>query len=166
MDGKWNSGLLQEHTSQGKLSRHRLLRVNLSNLAGVVADGDASGLASANPTGILTSDGGPHFIMSARTPDESHAYGFEFFLSTLGIATPATPTYTVTVWELIGTTIRVDQTAALFPVWASLLPLAGINNSELYHTFDVNACAVRFQIQDQDPDPAANRSVIIGFCEL
>lgn len=166
MDGKWNSGLGQETNRQAELSRHRLLRVGLST-TGLVLPGDASGYAGTIPTSIPTIDGGPHFVMSSRTPDNSHAYGFEFCITNRNFSTQSgTAPFEITVWELIGNTIIADQNAPFIPVWASFLPVTGVNYNELYHSFDCNATALRFEIDDAAADQTVARSVMIAFCEL
>lgn len=166
MDGQWNAGPAVEATTQAELSRHRLLRVNLSFNK---EPGDASNNAQEDPNGIgpgNDNDGGPHFILSSVTPDNSHCYGFEFVLFTQGITPAATAPFTVTVWELIGNTQLADPAVATVPIWAALLPVTPVGINELWHTFDVNACAIRFQIVDEDEDQNASRSVVIGLAEL
>ncbi len=164
MDGLWNAGKLREQTQQAELTKHRLLRVNISTL-GLTEPGDASSAASANPTGILIADGGPHFIMSPLTPDNSKTYGFEFCLSTIGISPSATGPFTVTIWALVGTSTVQDQVSNLFPTWAALSS-STVAVNELWHSFDVNAAALRFQIESADADQSASHSVMIAFSEL
>jgi len=167
MDGHWNAGLYNEFTQQGQLSKHRLLRVNLSNVNGTLAPGDESGQAVSAPPTILDGDGGPHFIMSSETPDNAHAFGFEWALSVRGVSNSAgNGPFTVTIWEMIGTSTRNDPAGVLIvPIWAAMTPNAGVLVEQLFHSFDVNATAIRFQIDD-GAAVAGNRSVIIAFCEL
>jgi len=167
MDGHWSAELFQEFTLQGQLSKHRLLRVNLSNVPGTLAPGDESGQAVVAPNAITLGDGGPHFIMSSESPDNSHSYGFEWALSVRGVSNSAgNGPFTVTVWEMIGTSTRNDPAGALtLPIWAAMAPNAAVLTEQLFHSFDVNATAIRFQIDD-GAAVGLNRSVIIAFCEL
>ncbi len=161
-DGLWNSGLGRESTQQAELSRHRLLRINLS---ATLFPGDASGLGQQSPN-ASTEDMGPHFVLSAVTPDNSHCYGFEFCLFAVGpTSTFATAPFEVTIWALIGTSVIQNSVGSGLPVWAAMAT-ATVGYNELFHSFDVNACAIRFQIEDSAEDQAASRSVIIALSEL
>ena len=167
MDGKWNSGLGREANRQTELMRHRFLRVGLSS-TGLVLAGDASGYAGTAPASVPNDDGGPHVVMSPRTPDESKTYGIEFCLTGTLVASTqrGTAPFDVTVWELIGNSIVTDANAPFIPIWASLLPVSGVAFNELYHTFDINATMLRFQIDDAAADQTVARSVVIAYAEL
>lgn len=147
------------------MSKHRLLRVNLSD-AGLMAAGDASSYGSTTPLSINDGvQGGPHFVLSSVTPDNSHCYGFEFGLFAEGLANLATGPFDVTVWVLIGNSPRMDQTAVLIPMWMAM-DTVSVGYNEAFHSFDVNASAIRFQIVDDVPDTTVSRSVIIALAEL
>lgn len=180
-DGIWNGGPAQEKLRQGKLSRERNLIVNCGTRLNVAwQPQDASGLASLDPNSINPgtvntatnsnrgNEGGPHFIMSGETPDVSHTYGFEFCLYNQDITAPALPGtggYTVTVWALMS--ISENPISLVTPIWASLLTQTGVNARELWHSFDINARAIRFQFGNLALDPTANsRSIGILFNEL
>lgn len=169
-DGFWSGGVNQEKTSQVRKDAHRPLRVNVSSLGNLNA-GDASSYASENPnssTGFI--QGGPHYMLSPETPDESHTYGFEFLLVTscfppaerIGVPVGGVD---VTVWQLIGNSQFNDPAAPVIPVWGSFEPLTGVQMTELYHSFDCNACAIRFQISGTSDDVVGG-SVMIYMREL
>lgn len=176
-DGLWNVGANDiASTQQGMESirragfvRHRLLQVNLSN-AGTLFTGDASSWASQDPNTLvnLNQEGGPHFDFSPETPDGSHTFGFEWTLFNNGIQTPAVPDATgfiVTIWELIGNAQSGSTISS--PIWASFLPRTNVNYRELYHSFDVNATAIRFQITNvSGVGPGLESSIGIAFAEL
>jgi hypothetical protein len=174
MDGLWNAGIFNEQTKQQQLSRHRLLRINLST-TGLILPGDASSYGGLSPVDVsgapLTAaflGTGPHFVLSQETPDGSHTYGMEFCISTIEtipIANRATPPYTVTVWALVGTSVIRSATGSFSPIWAALAPVTVANN-ELFHTFDINASAIRFQIVDARADQTTAKSVLIAMSEL
>lgn len=172
---------------QSKLVRHRLLIVSPGTDISLGWPGEcASGFASLDPNTIAPgttnpisprgNEGGPHFVMSGETPDESHSYGFEFTLFTRGLGSPANPAtgdgYDVTIWVLISNTQQPGGIAT--PIWAAMAsnlvastPPNGINVDQLWHSFDVNAEAVRFQFGNLIDDPATvNNSIGIAFSEL
>lgn len=178
-NGIWNGTAAGETLLQSKLTRHRLLVVSVGTDIGLPWSAEASsGFASLDPNTISPDthnplsdrgpEGGPHFVMSGETPDESHTYGFEFSLFTKGLnfgADPGAGGYTVTVWVLISNT--QDPMGAVTPVWAAMAPNTGVAVNEMWHSFDVNAEAIRFQIGNLAVDPAtANLDVGIAFAEL
>lgn len=178
-DGIWSGGKAEEIIRQGKFTRHNILVVNCgTNLAAAWQGQDASGLASLDPNAINPAqvnavtprgnEGGPHFVMSGETPDQSHTYGFEFCLFTQNLSTPALAGvggYTVTVWVLIANS--QNPISLVTPIWASFLTRTGVNARELYSSFDVNATAIRFQFGNLLVDPTtANLSLGIAFSEL
>ena len=181
MRGVWNGSESSEKIEQDGITRHKLLIVNCgTDLTQPWNPCDSSGMASADPNTILSAshndvtdmgpEGGPHFVMSPQSPDNSHTYGFEFFLFRSGIPTGqealyASGGFTVTIWALVS----ASQTVGSFvvPMWCAFQPLTGIFYQELYHSFDCNATALRFQIGNLDEDPATNNlSIGIGFAEL
>lgn len=179
MDGLWSGGALAEKIQQSKFVRHRLLIVSPGTNLGAPWPVDAaSGFASVNPNNFgpgtvnpfsnRGQEGGPHFVMSGETPDESHTYGFEFTLFVNALTTPALAAvggYTVTIWVLITNT--QDPYGFQAPVWAAMAPQTGVLVEQLWHSFDVNAEAIRFQITNLADDPAANNeSIGIAFSEL
>jgi hypothetical protein len=179
-NGIWTATETAEKINQPQFVRHRLLFVSTgSNVALAWPADAASGFASLNPNligpGTNTNpisprgfEGGPHFVMSGETSDESHTYGFEFALFTDNLIAPALPAvggYTVTIWVLISST--QDPYGANAPVWAAMATNTGVNAKELWHTFDVNAEAVRFQITNLANDPTlVNETIGIAFAEL
>jgi hypothetical protein len=180
-NGIWSASENAEKLQQSDLVRHRLLVVSTgSNIALPWPADAASGFASLdpntigpgthNPSSDRGPEGGPHFVMSGETPDESHTYGFEFCLMNTSnfLSTPALPGvggYTVTIWVLISNT--QDPYGADTPEWAAMLTQTGVNARELWHSFDVNAEAVRFQIANLANDPTVNNeSIAIAFAEL
>lgn len=174
MDGLWGGQGSSEPTQQADFIRHRLLCVNVSNI-GFINDRDASTYASVDPNlmaaavGWAPPQGGPHFVMSPETPDGSRSYGFEFALFVNGIsgadqAVPLGGGLTLTWWELIGN-MQADD-GSFIPAWASFLTKTGVNYNELYHTFDVNTCALRLQVTNVTQPVAAGGSLIIAFSEL
>lgn len=177
--GIWTGNAAAEKIQQPKFVRHRLLIVSTgSDMTNPWPSEAASGLASLDPNNVSPgtvnsfsdrgNEGGPHFVMSGETPDESHTYGFEFCLFTKGvnhIASPGVGGYTVTVWVLITNT--QDPYAFGTPVWAAMAPNTGVLINEMWHSFDVNAEAVRFQVGNLELDPTANNLDIgIAFAEL
>lgn len=175
-DGLFTGQGRQEQLQQAELIRHRFLTINIS-AEGWMNSRDSSSYASVDPNllnlavGYAPPQGGPHFVMSPRTPDDSKSYGFEFALSRLGISAPdqAIPLaggYTVTWWELLGTSF--DPAGVFQPIWASFASRTGVNDNELYHTFDVNATALRIQITNVTAVPAAGfgGSIMVFFSEL
>lgn len=180
-DGIWSGTPAGENPQQAGLTRHRILRVDTgTDLTVAWRDGDSSGLASLDPNTIPANthnvvtdrgpEGGPHFVMSKDTPDGSHSYGFEFVLFLEGIiagqqAAAGVGGYTVTPWVLIANTQSIRGTFT--PVWAAFAAQTGVNVREIYHTFDINATMIRFQIGNLALDPTANnRSINIAFAEL
>ena len=177
-DGLWNSGQSLETIRQQDLSRHRLLVVSVGqDLTTQWPPSAASGLASLDPNTIAAGtvnaadnrgfEGGPHFIMSPVTPDGAHTFGFEMCLFTTYVASPALPGaggYDVTPWVLLSNTM--NPTSYTTPIWAAM-ETTSINPNELWHTFDVNACPIRFQIENLAVDPTtANLDVAIAFSEI
>lgn len=178
-NGIWSGTTSGERIQQEQFVRHRLLIVSVgTDLALPWPEGSASGFASVDPNTIAANthnpnsdrgpEGGPHFIMSGETPDESHTYGFEFSLFTKGLNVPTTPGvggYTVTIWVLIENT--EDPYGLFTPVWASMAPLTGVLENQLFHSFDINAEAVRFQIGNLANNPSTvNEQIGIAFAEL
>ncbi len=170
MDGLYSGKLKSEQIAQAALTRHRLLTFNTSP-AGTLNTCDASSYGALDPNnglGLIPADsqeGGPHFILSPQTPDTRPTLGFEFCLLTAGItplsaAVAAPGGFQVTVWAMIGATQYSDGSGP--PAWASFTPQAGINLNELYHSFDVNATVLRFQIGNI----ATHGSITVAFCEL
>lgn len=173
-DGLWTGAGNSEPTQQADFIRHRLLCVNVSNI-GFQNPVDASSYASVDPNAMFTAlnwappQGGPHFIMSPEAPDSSKSYGFEFSLivnivPAIQALTPLAGGLTVTWWELLGNTQTTD--GLFIPAWASFAPRTGVNFNELYHSFDVNACALRLQITNVTQPVVDGGSVIIAFSEL
>lgn len=188
MNGIWSASPASEEIRQSKYSRHRVITVNTGQTfaAGWNAS-DWSGMASMDPNTIAPNthvpgagdrgpEGGPHFVMSGVTPDDSHTYGFEFALFVVGIlpvgnrALPAVGGYTVTVWELVAATQYPGgpgASSAFTPVWISFDVQTGVGLQEAWHSFDCNAAALRFQITNLAADPAVNNfSINIAFTEL
>lgn len=174
MDGLWAGAGSSEPTQQADFIRHRMLCVNVSNI-GFINAIDVSTYASVDPNLMAAAanwappQGGPHFVMSPETPDSSKSYGFEFALTVNSIAgvdqlVPLAGGLTITWWELIGNTQTTD--GSVIPTWASFASRTGVNFNELYHSFDVNACALRIQITNVTQPIAAGGSVIIAFSEL
>jgi hypothetical protein len=179
MDGIWSGTLSSENLRQLELTRHRLLVVAAGSnlLLGWPADA-ASGMANLNPNLISPDthntvtdkgpEGGPHFVMSGETPDGVHTYGFEFVLFTDNMVAPlvaTAPGFNVTIWVLVSNT--QDPFGFNTPVWGSFATLTAVNLNEIYHSFDVNATALRFQITNGTLDPTlVNTSIGIAFAEL
>ncbi len=177
-DGLWNVGasLVPSHQALESIRRagfirHRILQFNLSS-AGTRLVGDASSFGSVPPMAIIShqQEGGPHFVFSNETTDGTKTLGFEWTLFNDGVPVPAVPEetgFTVTIWELIGNA-QLGSTI-MRPIWASFQPRLGVFYNELYHSFDVNATAIRFQITDFLEDsggPGEESSVAIAFAEL
>lgn len=174
MDGLWAGAGSSEPTQQADFIRHRLLMVNVSNI-GLQNPQDVSSYASVDPNAMAAAlnwappQGGPHFVMSPETPDSSKSYGFEFSLTLNSIVgvdqlIPLAGGLTITWWELLGNTQTTD--GSVIPAWASFLPRTGVGFNELYHSFDVNACALRLQITNVTQPVGSGGSVIIAFSEL
>lgn len=179
MDGLWSGTAAGENLRQAQLTRHRLLIVSPgTDVTAPWPDEAASGFASLDPNTIPVNtvnpfsdrgpEGGPHFVMSGETPDESHSYGFEFILFSANQPTPAEPDtggYEVTIWVLVANT--QDPNGFVTPVWGSFLTVAGVGLNEHWHSFDVNATCLRFQFGNLASDPATfNGTVGIAFSEL
>jgi len=142
-DGRWNRQLAEE-INQAYLTRERILRVNL------VAPGpeDASGFAGDDPsTTANIKQHGPHFVLSPKTQDGRPTSGFEWSLMNYGanvaFAAPAAGGFTVTVWRLVAN-LQVSKNSPA--AYTAFEPVTGVGYRQLYRTFDVNACALRFQI--------------------
>lgn len=169
MDGLFNAATAQkESTVQSSISKHRILRFNLST-TGLKNAADASSYGASDPTGLTPNalpEGGPHFILSPTTPDNSHTYGFEVAFSIAGIDPDqaAATTLTITPWILIGTGAQGVGAGRAF--WAAMATITGASVDELYHSFDVNASAIRFQVDDGNVETGTSRSIICAFCEL
>jgi hypothetical protein len=171
-DGIWNAATALEPYRQARIVRHKPLRINLDP-AGALNDEDQSSYGSVAPSSLIpvSSDrgleGGPHFVLSPETPDGRPTLGFEWCLLFHNDATGSTlataPGFTVTIWSLISATFTVNGLTS--PQWASFEPLTGVNFRELYHTFDTNACAIRFQIENY-AGAAPDTSISIYLCEL
>jgi hypothetical protein len=170
MDGLYRGKGKSEPIQQAQLTRHRLLTVN-TNPAGTLFPRDASGYASVDPNSglipVASQEGGPHFVLSPQTTDGRPTLGFEFCLLTTGmslvdglIAVAAPGGFDVTVWAMIGSTQLSDGSAV--PAWSSFSTLTGVGLNELFHSFDVNTCVLRFQIGNI----ATFGSITIAFAEL
>lgn len=170
MDGLWNNEVGVEGTNQGELSKHRLLRVNLST-NGLTNPGDASSGAALNPnTTASTELVGPHFHMSPVTPDNRPTLGFEFALLVGGLGLTERMTFpaggvNVTIWSLIGHLASGDGGIGNRG-WVSFATLSGVQAAQLFHSFDINAGCIRFQISGTADDTLATNSVLIAFSEL
>jgi hypothetical protein len=178
MDGLWSSQGASEVLQQAELIRHRILTFNVSN-AGLKNARDASSFGGNDPNGIPAAgvslpEGGPHFIMSPRAPEDSKSYGFEFCLLTapftdfiVSATAPNSPNgpFDVTIWELIGSTQY--NGGFLTPAWASFATQTGILVNQLFHSFDVDATAIRFQIGNfAAPIVLPGGSIMVAFSEL
>lgn len=178
MDGLWSAQLGTETYNQAEISRHRLLTVNVAIGGGMNAR-DQSSYAGLNPgsAAFTIPEGGPHFIMSPRAPEDSKSYGFEFCLLTVGGAESLksftapnndTGPFDITWWELIGVSMSPSTIIAATAQWASFQIKTGVNTNELYHTFDVNATMLRFQLGNFVAPAASGLggSIMVAFCEL
>jgi len=179
-DGIWSGTPAGENPQQAGLTRHRILRVDVgSDLTTAWNEGDSSGLAGLDPNtipanthNIITDrgpEGGPHFVMSKDTPDGSHSYGFEFVIFLEGITVPQQAIadvggYSITTWVLVANTQSIRGTFT--PVWAAFETRTGVNVREVYHTFDVNATMVRFQVENVAAGDTTQLSVNFAFAEL
>lgn len=156
-DGLWTGVGATEVLRQTKLTRHRLLAVNTSAAGVRAADGsDASSFASVNPNvgppGITLPDGGPHFVMSPQTPSGLPTAGFEWGICDSAVihqdpairAQFAAGGVDVTCWVLIESTFMVN--GGDNPQWASFQTLPGVQPSQLFRSFDIDAGCLRFQI--------------------
>lgn len=171
-EGIWNAATALEPYRQARILRHRQLRFNLDP-AGALNARDASSYGSVAPSSILpVSDtrgleGGPHYVLSPETSDGRPTLGFEWcllFHNDAGdSALPGPGGFTVTVWSLIDATMTVNGLVA--PQWAAFETLTGVGFRELYSTFDTNACAIRFQIENY-VDDAPNTSISVYLAEL
>jgi hypothetical protein len=158
-DGRWSTGDpdRQEDIKQARFNRMKILRVNT---AAPGAD-DASGFAALDPTVPplnVDVNGGPHFILSAETNDGQDTLGFEFGLIAIGTTAPGAGGFTVTVWRLVETLMQ--QTIA--KNWLAFEPRTGVAFNQLYHSFDTNTAALRFQIANV----AVDGPLLICFAEL
>ena len=150
-DGWFDFGRAEElHSSQ--ITRERFLLVNTSPLGQL--DDASSSYASLDPGDISVGSAdqmGPHFVMSGRTPDGSHTYGFAVAFITDGlsgtVAVPAVGGMTITPWILVGSLQIPNLPSGLRQQWISLGATTGVGLRERFHCFDVNACAIRFQIE-------------------
>lgn len=175
MDGLWNSNSGKESLLQGELIRHRVLTVNTATPTTGPALSDQSGFAKEDPntfTFPVSSrgpEGGPHFVMSPRTPDVKPTFGFEVCLTQKGIvagnqAVAAAGGFTLTAWVMApNTTPGATSTLPLErPLWMAFEPLTGVGLNELFHSFDINSETIRFQISNIDTDGM----ISIVFSEL
>ncbi len=173
-DGRFNQGSA-EQLRQSALTRERCVVVSTNgtipiiDVGGNITFAASSKYASLDPNDTTQGEAeelGPHFVMSAITPDGSHPYGFEFLLSNKGLldtAAVALPGgFTVTPWKLVTNAQIPNLPAAYRQQWGSLLPETGVNYMEWWHTFDVNICPVRFQIGNI----ATHGLLAIYFAEL
>lgn len=171
-DGLWPTGTALDPYRQARIVRHKALRINLDS-GGALNDEDQSSYGSVAPSSFIpVSDargleGGPHFILSPETPDGRPTLGFEWCLlfhnDAQGSTLAGVGGFTVTIWSLISATFAVDGLTV--PQWAAFEPLTGVGFRELYHTFDTNACALRFQIENY-AGVAPDTSISIYLCEL
>lgn len=172
-EGLWNAGSVAlEGFAQARLTRWRSLRINLDP-AGALSAGDASSYGSVAPSSLApVSDdrgleGGPHFVLSGESPDGRPTLGFEWCLLFHNANGDSClfqgDGFTVTIWQLIDATMTPDGRTQ--PQWAAFEPLADVGFRELYHSFDVNACALRFQIENYVDTPGAT-SISIYLAEL
>lgn len=171
-DGLWPAATALEPYRQARIVRHKPLRINLDP-GGALNSQDQSSYGSVAPSSIVpTSDdrgleGGPHFVLSPETPDGRPTLGFEWCLlfhnDAEGSCQPIAPGFTVTIWSLVTATFTVNGLTS--PQWAAFEPLTGVGFRELYHSFDTNACALRFQIENYEDNPP-DTSISIYLCEL
>ena len=159
MDGRWGTGAVdrREEIQQAAFNRFRILRVN-TIVAGV---NDASGFAALAPNVAplnVDPDGGPHFILSPETGDQRPTLGFEWGLLSIGGATPVAPGFDVTIWRLVTTTMQPTITKQ----WLAFETLVGVGYDELFHSFDMNTGALRFQIDNVNADGG----IVIALAEL
>ena len=168
MDGLWNrANERAEEIKQARFNRMRILTVSTSPPPSP-NNFDASMRHADDPNTITDENGGPDFIMSPRTPDESpHSYGFESCLLEADASVVAGQRLvipaggvTVTIWRLITTTMLDGGVST--PKWASFAPVTGVQYNELYHSFDTNTIALRFQVTGQTQEGTFH----IGFAEL
>jgi hypothetical protein len=162
MDGKWTTASpdRQELIRQAGYARGRILLVNTAAQSAIDASGFAALAPNVAPLNV-SDDGGPHFISSPETPDGFRVEGFQFALVNslaAGAAVAGAGGFTVTIWKLID----VLEQQTIGKIWASFDPRTGVNYNELYHSFDVNCEAIRFQISNV----AVNGTIPIYFCEI
>ncbi len=159
-DGLFDQGRA-EQLRQSNISRERVLVVNTSP-TGVIGQSQvgqtitqwaSSSYASLDPND--TTQGapegmGPHWVMSGETSDGVHPYGFAFSMTEMGLLGPAAVAnaggFTITTWVLVGNLQIPNLPAAFRQQWVSFASTTGVNYRELYHSFDVNPCAIRWQI--------------------
>ena len=159
MDGRWTTPDRLELFRQAGFARERLLVVN-TDVSGAQ---DASGFAALAPNVPplnVDAEGGPHFVLSPETPDGFRIEGVEFaFLAGLpGSAVAAAGGFTVTVWRFISVSEQIN----FGKQWAAYNPIVGVGYDQLYHSFDSNAVAIRFQIGNVQ----THGSVPIVICEI
>lgn len=151
MDGLWKSGASVESFTQSGLTRERILTVNTGATLNPI---DASGFAKespiAPPAGAEAPNMGPHFLLSPETPDGRPTLGFEFALLNVLIpggqrATAAAGDFTVTVWKLV---LNAMITTATRADWVAFTPRTGVQVNQVFRSFDVNACVIRFQVSN------------------
>jgi len=186
-DGKWSGQGASEVLIQ-PLSRHRILSVELGANYFVPpssADDEVSSFYAAeapndfsvfSPGSVAQASGGPHFVMSPETPDNAKTLGLEWALflgdlksytsSNTQSAYPDAGGFSVTIWCLIANSMQPDGYST--PLWAAMLPETGVEFDQLYHSFDINVHAIRFQITNaSSPSRGANTGIImIAMCEL
>ncbi len=180
--GIWEGSTSIEDLDQSRLTRHDILCVSLGQNLAAGWGAASSGLASLDPNSIVPKthnavtdrgpEGGPHFVMSGDTPDQAHTFGFEFALFTDGLSAgsasaPGVGGYTVTVWALISNTFFASASTPTTPVWAQFLTRTGVGVRQLWHSFDVNATCIRFQITNAAENVVTtNKLINIAFAEL
>lgn len=159
-DGLFDQGGAEQFR-QTTITREKILVVNTSP-TGVIGFTQAgptitqwasSSYASLDPNDTTQGVGalmGPHFVMSGETSDGAHPFGFSFSMTELGLLGPAAVAnaggFTVTAWVLVGNLQIPNLPAVYRQQWVSFDPLTGVGYRQLFHSFDVNACAIRFQI--------------------
>lgn len=185
-DGTWNGQRASESIQQ-PISRHSMHMAELGAKEDLMNFQDfhvASWQAARSPndpyfdwsaSNNQYAYGGPHFIMSPETPDNKKTLGLEWCLlsgivsdglDANRIATPLVGGFTVTLWCMIANTQSPD--GKVKPIWASLLPETGVGFNQLYHSFDINVAAIRFQIGNGTSiiTGANSGALMLAMCEL
>ena len=178
--GIWSAGLNVETIDQVHM-RHKILIVNTGPAAAggnPVNPIDQSSFASSPPPIAAANfiprfggfDGGPHFVMSPRTPDGDPTLGFGFSLFGTPLIAPAqlVPAaaggYTVTPWVLLDS--NQGYNGLIVSTWTAMAPVTGMALNQLFSSFDINSGAIRFQITNIAPLGAVDTSIGIAFVEL
>lgn len=149
-----------EQIQQANIAREKVIVVSTSDDTYEGAANSAYASVDPNNTAQGIPDQlGPHFVLSGRTSDGSpHTYGFAVVFFTVGlntagpVAAPPEEGFDVTVWVLQSNLQIPGLPPDQRQIWASLGTVSGVQMFERWHTFDVNACAVRFQIEGMDTD--------------